>query len=44
MRAWGWIPEDDGEHIYLPATVHAHDIRIVISALEDLHLVRAISF
>jgi hypothetical protein len=39
MDAWGWVPEDDGEHIYLPKTVNAHDIRVVISALEDLHLV-----
>jgi hypothetical protein len=39
MDAWGWVPEEDGEHIYLPKSVNAHDIRVVISALEDLHLV-----
>lgn len=39
MEAWGWRADSDGEHISLPHHVNAHDIRIVVSALEDLHLV-----
>lgn len=39
MEKWGWRPDPDQEHITLPHEVTAHDTHVVLSSLEDLHLV-----
>lgn len=40
MTLWGWTkPASGEEYLQLPHSVTAHDTRVVISKLEDLHLV-----